>query len=228
MLRACATRGAGFSRRGQVLWRQRWCRHFIVRCLSANLLDRVAIGERAGELVMRLRDEDVQLRGNGNRCVVVDGFSVHAATAVAARDRPQLEKLCRYILRPAVCNERMERLADGRVMIRLKSRWHDGTFAKVFEPKDLITKVVALMPAHGSNLLRYHGQLAPAARWRSFVVPAKAVAEVEGGASGMVPAAAESLRGPLRRALGDGGSCVVSSVGASSRSWAALLKRSFP
>ena len=76
-------------------------------CMTASLLDRVAVGEHAGELVMRLRDEVVEIRSNGIRCAVADGFNVHAATTVAPLDRARLERLCKYILRPAICNERM-------------------------------------------------------------------------------------------------------------------------
>ena len=116
-------------------------------CMTASLLDRVAVGERAGELVMRLRDEVVEVRGNGIRCAVADGFNVHAATTVATRDRGRLERLCKYILRPAICNERMQRLESGEVLLTLKKRWNDGTFAKLFQPQDLISKVIALLPA---------------------------------------------------------------------------------
>jgi len=37
--------------------------------------------------------------------------------------RDALERLCRYILRPALCNARMERLADGRIVVKLKRTW---------------------------------------------------------------------------------------------------------
>jgi hypothetical protein len=148
----------------------------LATCMTASLLDRVAVGERKGELVMRLRDEDVEVRANGIRCAVTDGFNIHAATTVAPADRAGLESLCKYILRPAICNERMQRLGSGQVLISLKKKWSDGTFAKLFEPADLIAKVIALVPAPGANLVRFHGQFAPNARWRAFITsfaPAK-------------------------------------------------------
>ena len=80
-----------------------------------------------------------------------------------------MERLCKYILRPAICNERMQRLESGEVLLTLKKRWNDGTFAKLFQPQDLISKVIALLPAPGTNLLRFHGQFAPGARWRSVI-----------------------------------------------------------
>lgn len=152
-------------------------------CMTASLFDRVAVGERAGELVMRLRDEVVEVRGNGIRCAVADGFNVHAATTVATRDRGRLERLCKYILRPAICNERMQRLESGEVLLTLKKRWNDGTFAKLFQPQDLISKVIALLPAPGTNLVRFHGQFAPGARWRPVITAVAAAKRKQASAS---------------------------------------------
>jgi hypothetical protein len=42
----------------------------------------------------------------------------------------------------------------------------------IFDPIDLIGKLAALVPPPRFNLVRYHGILAPAARWRSCIVPA--------------------------------------------------------
>jgi hypothetical protein len=36
-------------------------------------------------------------------------------------------------------------------LISLKKKWSDGTFAKLFEPADLIAKVIALVPAPGAG-----------------------------------------------------------------------------
>jgi hypothetical protein len=63
----------------------------------------------------------------GERCASVGGVSLHANVAVPARDRLRLERLCRYVARPPVATERLSRLADGRLLYRLKHRWRDGT-----------------------------------------------------------------------------------------------------
>jgi len=41
----------------------------------------------------------------------------------------------------------------------------------IFDPMDLVGKLAALVPPPRFNLVRYHGVLAPAARWRSRIVP---------------------------------------------------------
>ena len=42
----------------------------------------------------------------------------------------------------------------------------------LFEPLELIERLVALIPAPRANLLRYHGTLAPGSKLRSRIVPA--------------------------------------------------------
>ena len=42
-------------------------------------------------------------------------------------DRQALERLCRYIKRPALANERMLCNAAGREVLKRKTPWHDGT-----------------------------------------------------------------------------------------------------
>jgi hypothetical protein len=43
-----------------------------------------------------------------------DGFSMHAATMIQKGQRAQLEKLCRYVTRPAISLERLEFRGDRR------------------------------------------------------------------------------------------------------------------
>ena len=114
-------------------------------CTKAAILDRIAVGKNAGQLVARLRDDPVEPKKMGRRCAVADGFNVHANVRIGPLAKDHLERLCRYILRPALCNARLERLPDGRILARLKRRWSDGTWAKLFEPVDFLSKVSALM-----------------------------------------------------------------------------------
>jgi hypothetical protein len=110
-------------------------------------------------------------------CASVSGFSLHANVCIPARARRQLEKLCRYAARPPVATERLSLLPDGRLLYLLKHRWRDGTTHVVFEPLELVGKLAALVPPPRFNLVRYHGILAPAARWRRDIVPKSSVVE---------------------------------------------------
>lgn len=73
--------------------------------------------------------------------------------------------------RPAIATERLSELPDGRIAYALRRRWRDGTTHFVFEPLELIEKLVALVPFPRSNRVRYAGVLAPNARLRPQVVP---------------------------------------------------------
>ncbi len=88
-----------------------------------------------------------------------------------AADRTRLEQLCRYLLRPAVAQDRLSLLVDGRVVLTLKTAWTDGTRYLVFKPLELLEKLAALTPRPRINLVLYHGVLAPHARWRARVSP---------------------------------------------------------
>ena len=55
------------------------------------------------------------------------GFSLHAGVAAKARERDKLERLCRYITRPAVSEKRLSLTAHGKVRYELKIPYRDGT-----------------------------------------------------------------------------------------------------
>jgi hypothetical protein len=51
----------------------------------------------------------------------IQGFSLHAAVRLPADDRQALEKLCRYITRRALANERVQCNAAGQLVLKLKT-----------------------------------------------------------------------------------------------------------
>ena len=99
------------------------------------------------------------------------GVNVHAKQSVDGRDRRQLERLCRYITRPPVAQDRLARLPAGSLELRLKHPWKDGTRAVVLEPDDLLVRLVASVPPPRWHLLRYFGVISSHSRLRSEVVP---------------------------------------------------------
>jgi len=141
---------------------------------GASVQGRIATGAHAGRRVRTigggLELEEVQAPA-GPRCASAAGMSLHANVSLPAGARRQLERLCRYVARPAIATERLSLLPDGRVMYELRHRWRDGTTHVVLEPLELLEKLAALVPPPRFNLVRYHGVLAPAARWRPDVVP---------------------------------------------------------
>ena len=85
------------------------------------------------------------------------GFSLHAGVASEAQEREKLERLCRYITRPAVSTERLSLTNQGNIRYRLKTPYRDGTTDVVFDPLDFMARLAALVPTPRVNLTRYHG-----------------------------------------------------------------------
>ena len=133
---------------------------------------RIATGPRQGRKVLTLQtlpdiDEPFTTRvGN------VAGFSLHAGVAVKAHERDKLERLCRYITRPAVSEKRLSLTEHGQIRYSLKIPWNDGTTHVIFEPLDFIARLAALVPKPRVNLTRFHGVFAPNSKHRALITPA--------------------------------------------------------
>lgn len=70
------------------------------------------------------------------RVAKAHGFSLHAGVSCEAHQRQLRERLCRYIARPAVAEQRLTVTAQGKVVCLLKTPYRDGTTHVVFEPLD--------------------------------------------------------------------------------------------
>lgn len=100
----------------------------LARILGASVQGQVALGQQAGTRVGRLGGAlPPAPGGRGPRQARLDGFDLHADVRVPPNDRARLEHLCRYLLRPPLVQDRLRLRADGRVAIKLKRAWHDGT-----------------------------------------------------------------------------------------------------
>ncbi|MBL9020565.1 MAG: transposase [Myxococcales bacterium] len=101
-------------------------------------------GERAGKPLLRVVDpEKARIAERVGESL---GVNVHAEVAVPARDRARLERLCRYVCRPPIAQERLVEVAGGKLRYLLKRPWSDGTVALVLEPLDLCARIAALIP----------------------------------------------------------------------------------
>lgn len=77
--------------------------------------------------------------------------------AVDGRDRKQVERVCRYLGRPPIAQERLEERSDGRLPYTMKKAWRDGTVAVDLEPFDLLARLCATVPPPRFHMVRYHG-----------------------------------------------------------------------
>ena len=97
--------------------------------LGHSITYRIAVGPQAGRKVFTLQtlpasdpeDDFTDTLGE------VAGFSLHAGVAAKAQERNKLERLCRYISRPAVSEKRLSLTPGGNVRYELKTPYRDGT-----------------------------------------------------------------------------------------------------
>jgi Putative transposase len=111
--------------------------------VAASLQGRVALGPRAGQPVRRLRSAADAI-ATGRRSARLEGFSLHADVAVPARQRDQLERVCRYILRPPLALERLTESTGGQLLYQFRRPWRDGSTALLLEPLELLERLAAL------------------------------------------------------------------------------------
>jgi putative transposase len=104
-------------------------------------------------------------------CASLDGFTLYAATRAGALDAFGRETLCKYVLRPAVAQERVTQGPNGLVRITLKKPFSDGTVAVDMDPLSLLCRLAASVPPPRLHTVRYAGVLAPASKLRPRIVP---------------------------------------------------------
>jgi len=84
--------------------------------LGSSITYRIAIGPQQGRKVFTLQtlpnfESDNLFSGSVGEA---GGFSLHAGVATKANERCKLERLCRYITRPAVSTKRLSMTRNGR------------------------------------------------------------------------------------------------------------------
>ena len=138
--------------------------------LGHSVTYRIAVGPHAGRKVFSLQTLPSSDEPGTDK---VAGFSLHAGVAARANERDKLERLCRYITRPALSEKCLSLTENGQVRYELKTPYRDGTTHVFFEPLDFMAKLAALVPKPRVNLTRFHGVFAPNSKHRVQVTPAK-------------------------------------------------------
>ena len=99
------------------------------------------------------------------------GFSLHAGIFCPAHDKKKRERLCRYISRPSLSEERLSLNTQGQVVYKLKTAYRNGTTHIVLDPLDFLSHLTSLIPRPRVHLIRFHGVFAPHFKYRSLVTP---------------------------------------------------------
>ncbi len=182
---------------------------------AASIRYRIAIGPHSGSRTLTLYDPTFIRTDRPVKALTADryGFSLNAAVSCQPHQRDRLERLCRYITRPAICLERLTVRADGQIQYELKHPFRNGTTHILFSPLDFLSKLAALVPKPRHNLVRYHGIFAPNSKIRQLIVPKRnrPIEKVKKGNDKHDPAAELAILGELYAPL----------------TWAQRLKRIF-
>jgi len=171
---------------------------------SYSIMYRISTGFQKGKKIFSVQTRPPIVDEAKNFALLgkVEGFSLHAGVSAKAHQRGKLERLCRYISRPPVAEDRLSHTSAGKICYELKTPYRDGTTHVIFDPLDFISKLAALVPSPRVNLTRFHGVFAPNSQYRSAIIIKKAE---------KTPKGETKTESEKRRAM----------------SWAARLKRAF-
>ena len=147
---------------------------------AASVRYRIAMGPHSGSRTLTLHDPSFIRTDKPQKALTTDrdGFSLNAAVSCQPYQRNRLERLCRYVTRPAICLDRLTARVDGKIQYELKNPFRNGTTHILFSPVDFLSKLAALVPRPRHNLVRYHGVFAPNSKMRKFIVPKKSTRSV--------------------------------------------------
>ena len=146
---------------------------------ASSVTYRFATGKSKGKKAMVLKSvTDTDHTATKGLVAKNSGFSLHAGVSTKAHERDRLERVCRYIARPAVSEERLSTNDQGDVIYRFKKPWDDGTTALKLTPMELMERLVALVPRPRVHLTRYHGVLGPHYKHRKQIVPKPPVLKI--------------------------------------------------
>ena len=136
---------------------------------GASVSYRIAMGPQQGQKVFTLQTLPASNDGEYGQLANTSGFSLHAGVFANAYEPEKLERLCRYISRPAISEQRLSMTAHGKIRYELKTPYRDGTTHIFFNPIDFIGKLAALIPPPRLNLTRFFGVFAPNSNLRAQV-----------------------------------------------------------
>ena len=153
--------------------------------LGSSITYRIAVGPQQGRKVLTLQTlPDCESDNPFSSSVgEVAGFSLHAGVATNANEREKLERLCRYITRPAVSTKRMSMTRNGRVRYELKTPWRNGTTHVVFEPTNFMYRTYGMPRAQEAQEWPFPGWSPwfpnPELTSRDFMVCSRPIASID-------------------------------------------------
>jgi len=170
----------------------------LAEAYAASVRQRLATGERRGLGPLRVRSAATvppRTVRTGKLGARLDGFDLHATSSIRPKNRDRLERLCRYLLRPPLAEDRLSESGD-MVLLKLPRPWADGTTELALSPTELLERLAVLVPKPHVNLIVYHGILAAHARLRDRAVRYGRPASATGDSDATSRASATDRRRP--------------------------------
>ena len=99
----------------------------LLQLQGASVSYRIAMGPQQGQKVFTLQTLPASNEGEYGQLANTSGFSLHAGVFANADEPEKLERLCRYISRPAISEQRLSMTDHGKVRYELKTPYRDGT-----------------------------------------------------------------------------------------------------
>lgn len=143
----------------------------LAACYASSIRYLTALGQRAGQPLMRVIDGPEKPFDTERAARTVAGYNLHVSIPIIGSDRRGLERQLRYMGRPPLSEERLSKTADGKLRVKLKSAWSDGTSSIILTPMEFLERLVAIVPPPRKNLIRYAGVFAPNSHLRQKIVP---------------------------------------------------------
>ncbi len=94
---------------------------------GASVSYRIALGPQQGQKVFTLQTLPASTEGEYGQLANTSGLSLHAGVFTNADEPEKLDRLCRYITRPAMSEQRLSMTQHGKVRYELKTPYSDGT-----------------------------------------------------------------------------------------------------
>ena len=127
-----------------------------IRFMVSRLTYRVAIGKYKGKKSITLRTLTPTDRvSKTNFLAQYAGFSLHNGVACQTHERKKLERICRYISRPSLSEERL--FLNGRGQVVYKAQNASTIMERptsVLNPLDFLSRLASLVPKPKINLTR--------------------------------------------------------------------------
>ncbi len=138
----------------------------------SSITYRIALGKHKGQKTLTLKTLSETNHGETKPFLSkYSGFSLHAGVSTKAHQREKLERICRYISRPSLSEQRLSVNSQGKIIYQLKTPYENGTTRIILDPLDFLSRLASLVPRPRTNLIRFHGVFAPNFKYRHLITP---------------------------------------------------------